>query len=167
MDGAGLLVTVLLPPARENVELTTLYLLTPGNGCKKVSSAFCLSCIPPLGYREIRLFSSLLLARLFFPPPPPFPSFLPRNSLPSSLFLFRFFFLSGRRGGGGGGTNTRSFLPSFFFHPSRTVKGEVSEVSEGGIRTPRTLRLRHLPSPLPSPLACKGKDGRIPIGSLE
>lgn len=57
--------------------------------------------------------------------------------------------------------------PLLFFHPSRTVKGEVSEVSEGGIRTPRTLRLRHLPSPLPSPLACKGKDGRIPIGSLE
>lgn len=64
MDGAGLPVTVLLPPARENVELTTLYLLTPGNGCKKVSSAFCLSCIPPLGYREIRLFSSLLFSLL-------------------------------------------------------------------------------------------------------
>lgn len=39
--------------ARENVELTTLYPLTSGNGCKKVSSAFCLPCIFSSRYREI------------------------------------------------------------------------------------------------------------------
>lgn len=39
--------------ARENVELTTLYPLTSGNGCKKVSSAFCLPCISSSRYREI------------------------------------------------------------------------------------------------------------------
>lgn len=164
MDGAGLPVTVLLPPARENVELTTLYLLTPGNGCKKVSSAFCLSCIPPLGYREIRLFSSLLLARLFFPPPPPppFPSFLPRNSLPSSLFLFRFFFLSGRRGGGTRGRSS----PPFFFIPLEPLKAKFQrfqkEASE--LHALSDFDTFHLPSPLPLP--AKGRTaGSLSVAS--
>lgn len=152
-------VLLLRKPARENVELTTLYLLTPGNGCKKVSSAFCLSCIPPLRYREIR---QSCLARLFFPPPPPPPFFLPRNSLSSSLFPLPlpFLFLDREKEEE---RRTRGCLLSSFFFSFLSLKGEVSEVSEEGIRTPRTLRLRHLPFP-PSPLPAKG---RIPIGSPE
>lgn len=165
MDGAGLPVTVLLPPARENVELTTLYLLTPGNGCKKVSSAFCLSCIPPLGYREIRLFSSLLLARLFFPPPPspPFPSFLPRNSLPS--FSSVSFSCPAEEEEEEGRTRGRS-SPPFFFIPLEPLKAKFQrfqkEASE--LHALSDFDTFHLPSPLPLP--AKGRTaGSLSVAS--
>lgn len=165
MDGAGLPVTVLLPPARENVELTTLYLLTPGNGCKKVSSAFCLSCIPPLGYREIRLFSSLLLARLFFPPPPPppFPSFLPRNSLLS--FSSVSFSCPAEEEKEEGRTRGRS-SPPFFFIPLEPLKAKFQrfqkEASE--LHALSDFDTFHLPSPLPLP--AKGRTaGSLSVAS--
>lgn len=83
----------------------------------------------------------------------------------SSLFLFRFFFLSGRRGGGGG-TNTRSFLPSFFFIPLEPLKAKFQrfqkEASE--LHALSDFDTFHLPSPLPLP--AKGRTaGSLSVAS--